>query len=143
MYTKEYNDGAEERGSEDVSESENAGVRTLKQDNGHTYKLVEFIQPQTQTTELDLPASTQVDPLCATAPAMMTEILLRNVRVNAIADHVEAIPLSRLALSLSIPNRLYQAAGGCCIANLSSPDGFSLSPGLHGRLLQEEKRACR
>jgi len=44
MYTKEYNDGTEERGSEGVSESENAGVRTLKQDNGHAYKLVEFIQ---------------------------------------------------------------------------------------------------
>ena len=46
MYTKEYNDGVEERGSEGVSESENVGVRTLNQGNGHTYKLVEFIQPQ-------------------------------------------------------------------------------------------------
>jgi hypothetical protein len=62
IYTKEYNNGAEERGSESVSEFENARVRTLKQDNGHTYKLVRFIQPQTQTTELDLLMLTQVNP---------------------------------------------------------------------------------
>jgi hypothetical protein len=94
MNTKEYSDGAEERRSEGVSESENAGVKTLDQDNERAYKLVEFIQPQTQTTELDLPASTQVDPLCATTPAMTTEILLSNVRV---ADYYDIPQLKQLA----------------------------------------------
>jgi hypothetical protein len=97
MYTKEYNDGAEEQGSEGVSESENAGVRTLNQGNRHTYKLVEFIQTQTQTTELDLSASTKVDLLCATTPAMTPETLLRNVRVNAIADYYDIPQLKQLA----------------------------------------------
>jgi hypothetical protein len=97
MYTKEYSDGAEERGSEGVSKSENARVRTINQGNGHTYKLVEFVQPQTQTTGLDLPALTQVHSLCTTAPAMTTEILLRNVRVNAIADYYDMPHLKQLA----------------------------------------------
>ena len=65
--------------------------------NGHTYKLVEFIQPQAQARELDLPASTQVDPLSATTPAMTTEILLRNVRVNAIAEYYDIPQLKQLA----------------------------------------------
>ena len=39
---------------------------------------------------------TQVDPLCATTPAMTTEILLRNVRVNAIADYYDILRLKQL-----------------------------------------------
>ena len=97
MYTKEYSDGTEERGSEGVSKFENAGVRAINQGNGHTYKPVEFIQPQTQTTGLDRPAATQVHPLCATALAMTTEILLRNVCVNAIADYYDIPQLKQLA----------------------------------------------
>ena len=62
----------------------------LNQGNRHTYKLVEIIKPQTQTTELHLPASTQVDPLYA-------EILLRNIRVNAIADYYDILQLKQLA----------------------------------------------
>jgi hypothetical protein len=97
MYTKEYNDGIEERGSEGVSESETAGVRTLSEGKVHTFKLVEFTQPQTQTIELDLSTSTQVDPLSATMPATTTKILLYNVRVNAIADYYDIPQLKQPA----------------------------------------------
>jgi hypothetical protein len=62
-----------------------------------TRDIVEPIQPQTQTIELDLPTSTQVNPLCATTPATTTEILLCNVRVNAIADYYDIPQLKQLA----------------------------------------------
>jgi hypothetical protein len=44
MYTKDYDDDAEERESECVSESENAGVGMLSQGKGYTYALVQFIR---------------------------------------------------------------------------------------------------
>jgi hypothetical protein len=49
MYTKDYDDDAEERGSKCVSESEDAGVGTLSQGKGYTYDLVQFIRSQTKT----------------------------------------------------------------------------------------------
>ena len=73
-------------------------VRTLNQGNGHAYELVEFVQPQ--TTELDLTASIQVDPLCATTSAMTTEILLRNVApVAALGENFIPPPATALTLT--------------------------------------------
>jgi hypothetical protein len=40
MYTKDYDDGAEERESEYVSESEDAKVGTLSQDKRYIYDLI-------------------------------------------------------------------------------------------------------
>jgi len=84
MYGEDYDDNTKEGGLESVFEPENAevGIFNLFNQDGE---------------DSLLPTSTPFNPLPPTTLPMTTEILLRHIKVNAIADYYDIPQLKQLA----------------------------------------------